>query len=120
MNIEGLLEGLNEDTFEDNFKTVVETCGIDFAKELIKKLSGIQFYVPQPNSPELLKRYVIKRYNDYDLNNTTKIQMIHKLVIETGTSERTIYRLLKKLFNEGVLIDKFKKPVPDNYIEMFE
>lgn len=121
MNVDGLLDGLDDNTFKDNFKLVVDLCGVNQARDLIKNVGGIQIYIPKVNSSELLKKYVEKRYKEFSPDEWTKTQVMYKLVLETGTTEPTIYRILNSLFKQGILKDHFKKPNgDDDSVNMFE
>jgi Mor family transcriptional regulator len=109
MRIDELLDGLDENTFKDNFKTIVEMCGVQMAKDLIKLVGGIQFYVPKANSMPLLKKYVIKRYQEFEPKEITKLQVVHKLVVETNSTETTINKIIRSLIKSGELKDHFKR-----------
>jgi len=120
MRIDEILDGLDENTFKDNFSSVVELCGVQMAKDLIKLVGGIQFYVPKANSMPLLKKYVIKRYQEFNPEEITKIQVIHRLVRETNSTETTIYKILRELIKNGEIKDHFKKTFDDNSVNMFD
>lgn len=120
MKIDEILNAIDDmSVFSSNFQTIVEVSGLETAKHLIKTVGGLQFYVPRVNSPELVTPYIIKRWNEFDPQIIDKSKAMHKIVLETQISEKTLYKILNELIANGVLEDKFNIHSKDNDVPLF-
>lgn len=73
-----------DDLPSDDLKWVALNIGLDVAKKLWKKFAGNHVACPARMSPDAVIRYMKENCN----------KSVHQLAVETGVSERTIYRYM--------------------------
>lgn len=68
----------------DDLKWVAVNIGVDAAKRIWKKFAGNHVACPSRMSPTAVRRYMSENFD----------KPVHQLAVETGVSERTIYRYM--------------------------
>jgi len=91
MRNQDIIELLEKQDLPEHFQIVVETCGIEIAKILIKELGGITINIPMLNS----LRSLIERYIKVNANEMS----IKKIARELNMNERVVINIAKRIMN---------------------
>lgn len=91
------IDSIQEKHLPENFRIVSELCGIEVARLLMKKLSGMFINPPLAHRlNDALREYIRKR-----MQEESHPYLVHKLVQETGATQRKIEKIIREFENES-------------------